>query len=410
MLRATLPAGTVSGAPKVRAMEIIDALEPTKRGPYAGVVGYLDFSGNLDTAIAIRTMFVGADGRASVQAGAGIVADSDPGAEDDECHNKAAALLAAVPAARRMRASQHRWSVPSSPDLSTTTVGRRRRCPRDVSSRGARGPDATHVPPGPALPAGGRPGRRLGVDLLLQPQGKVVAFLRLTRAADEEYVLDTDGGWAPAVVERLNRFKLRVKADIEVLEGWRCLAVRGPGAHGAAPGAACPPTGPDGRASTSSGPAADVQAPAGVPVCSIEAYEVARIEAGVPAMGRELDESHHPRRGRHRRPLGQLHQGLLHGPGTGGPHRLPGRQRPPPAAGRHRRGRGTAVPPVGATVHVVGDDKEVGVLTSVARSTRLGAPVALAYVRRAVEPPAEVELRWDGGTARPEVVVLPLVS
>jgi len=104
VLRATLPAGTVSGAPKVRAMEIIDSLEPTKRGPYAGVVGYLDFSGNLDTAIAIRTMLVAADGRASVQAGAGIVADSDPRAEDEECRNKAAALLAAVPAARRMRA------------------------------------------------------------------------------------------------------------------------------------------------------------------------------------------------------------------------------------------------------------------------------------------------------------------
>ena len=106
VLRATLPAGTVSGAPKVRAMEIIDDLEPTKRGPYAGVVGYFDFSGNLDTAIAIRTMFVTADGRASVQAGAGIVADSDPEAEDEECRNKAAALLAAVPAARRMRRSR----------------------------------------------------------------------------------------------------------------------------------------------------------------------------------------------------------------------------------------------------------------------------------------------------------------
>ena len=106
VLRATLPAGTVSGAPKVRAMEIIDSLEPTKRGPYAGVVGYLDFSGNLDTAIAIRTMFVTGDGRASVQAGAGIVADSDPKAEDEECRNKAAALLAAVPAARRMTAAR----------------------------------------------------------------------------------------------------------------------------------------------------------------------------------------------------------------------------------------------------------------------------------------------------------------
>ena len=101
VLRATLPAGTVSGAPKVRAMEIIDELEPVKRGPYAGVVGYIDWRGNLDTAIAIRTMFVH-DGAASVQAGAGIVADSDPDDEDLECRNKAAALLAAVPAARRM--------------------------------------------------------------------------------------------------------------------------------------------------------------------------------------------------------------------------------------------------------------------------------------------------------------------
>lgn len=103
VLRATLPAGTVSGAPKVRAMEIIDALEPVKRGPYAGVVGYVDFSGNLDTAIAIRTMFAGPHG-ASFQAGAGIVADSVPDDEDLECRNKAAALLAAVPAARLMTA------------------------------------------------------------------------------------------------------------------------------------------------------------------------------------------------------------------------------------------------------------------------------------------------------------------
>lgn len=102
VLRATLPAGTVSGAPKVRAMEIIDELEPAKRGPYAGVVGYLDFSGNLDTAIAIRTMLIGPDGRASVTAGAGIVADSDPAEEDLECRNKAAALLRAVPGARRI--------------------------------------------------------------------------------------------------------------------------------------------------------------------------------------------------------------------------------------------------------------------------------------------------------------------
>jgi anthranilate synthase component 1 len=83
-------------------MEIIDELEPTKRGPYAGVVGYIDFSGNLDTAITIRTLVVTDDGRASVQAGAGIVADSDPAAEDKECQDKAAAILAAVAGARKL--------------------------------------------------------------------------------------------------------------------------------------------------------------------------------------------------------------------------------------------------------------------------------------------------------------------
>lgn len=105
VLRATLPAGTVSGAPKVRAMEIIDALEPTRRGPYAGVVGYLDFSGNIDTAIAIRTMVISAD-RASVQAGAGIVVDSVAEHEHLECQNKARALLSTVSAARRMSAAR----------------------------------------------------------------------------------------------------------------------------------------------------------------------------------------------------------------------------------------------------------------------------------------------------------------
>jgi anthranilate synthase component 1 len=97
-LTACFPAGTVSGAPKVRAMEIIDDLEVTKRGPYAGVVGYFDFSGNLDTCITIRTI-VATGGRAYVQAGAGIVADSVPQAEADETRKKAEALLRAVAAA-----------------------------------------------------------------------------------------------------------------------------------------------------------------------------------------------------------------------------------------------------------------------------------------------------------------------
>ncbi len=95
VLAACFPAGTVSGAPKVRAMEIIDNLEPTRRGIYAGAVGYVDFSGTLDTCITIRTMLVTGD-TAYVQAGAGIVADSDPASEYDETWNKAAALRQAM--------------------------------------------------------------------------------------------------------------------------------------------------------------------------------------------------------------------------------------------------------------------------------------------------------------------------
>jgi anthranilate synthase component 1 len=100
-LRATFPAGTLSGAPKVRAMEIIDELEPTRRGLYGGVVGYVDFSGNVDVAIAIRTAVI-QDGIAHVQAGAGIVADSDPAAEARECASKAGAVVRAVATADAM--------------------------------------------------------------------------------------------------------------------------------------------------------------------------------------------------------------------------------------------------------------------------------------------------------------------
>lgn len=101
VLRATFPHGTVTGAPKVRAMEIIDELEPVARGPYAGAVGYIDFTGNLDTAIALRSMVATGD-RAWVQAGAGVVADSNPAAEYQECLNKAAAVLAAIAGARQV--------------------------------------------------------------------------------------------------------------------------------------------------------------------------------------------------------------------------------------------------------------------------------------------------------------------
>lgn len=101
VLTACFPAGTLSGAPKPRAMQIIDELEPARRGLYGGCVGYLDFAGDSDTAIAIRTALL-RDGTAYVQAGAGIVADSDPVAEDTECRNKAAAVLRAVHTANRL--------------------------------------------------------------------------------------------------------------------------------------------------------------------------------------------------------------------------------------------------------------------------------------------------------------------
>src|SRR5580698_6397647 len=94
-LAACFPGGTLSGAPKVRAMEIIDELEPTRRGIYAGAILYLDFSGNLDSCIAIRTLVV-KKGLASVQAGAGLVADSVPEREFQETVNKARALIAAL--------------------------------------------------------------------------------------------------------------------------------------------------------------------------------------------------------------------------------------------------------------------------------------------------------------------------
>ncbi len=94
-LRAALPAGTLSGAPKVRAMQIIDELEPHRRGPYGGAVGYIDFSGNMDTCIALRTMVLLGQ-TAYVQAGAGVVADSVPAAEYDETVNKSLSLLRAI--------------------------------------------------------------------------------------------------------------------------------------------------------------------------------------------------------------------------------------------------------------------------------------------------------------------------
>ena len=100
VIRACFPAGTVSGAPKVRAMQIIDEIEPSRRGVYAGAVGYFSFDGNMDTAIAIRTAVIRKD-RVYIQAGAGIVADSVPELEAKETVNKAKAIFKAVELAEK---------------------------------------------------------------------------------------------------------------------------------------------------------------------------------------------------------------------------------------------------------------------------------------------------------------------
>nr|MBA2391422.1 anthranilate synthase component I family protein [Ktedonobacteraceae bacterium] len=113
-LRAGFPAGTVSGAPKIRAMEIISELEGSRRGVYAGAVGYFSYSSNLDTAIALRTIVM-KDGQAYIQAGAGVVADSHPATEFQECMNKAQALLHALDKAEQMAGTWH--------ERPATTVG-----------------------------------------------------------------------------------------------------------------------------------------------------------------------------------------------------------------------------------------------------------------------------------------------
>jgi len=117
VIRAAFPAGTLSGAPKIRAMEIIEELEPSRRGIYGGAVGYISYTGNVDLAIAIRTLVTKGD-TIHVQAGAGIVADSRPESEHVECVNKARAVLSAVEIARRTdtRPSSSPSSSPRPPE------------------------------------------------------------------------------------------------------------------------------------------------------------------------------------------------------------------------------------------------------------------------------------------------------
>jgi folate-binding protein YgfZ len=235
----------------------------------------------------------------------------------------------------------------------------------------------------------------------LQPQGKVDALVRVHRVEDDAVVLDTDAGFGDVVRVRLERFKLRVKADIEPL-GWRCLAVRGPSAHSVASGLDADWPGLPGVDIVGDQPTV----PTGVRLCDMQAYEAVRIEAGVPVMGREVDEKTIPAE------TGLVDRAVSFTKGcfTGQElvARIDSRGGNVP---RHLRGVvvGTnVVPPVGATI--TADGKDLGSVTSVAESLERRAPVGLAYVRRGLEPPADVTLVWEGGSAPARVEELPLVT
>ncbi|MDQ6797686.1 MAG: hypothetical protein M3011_06630 [Actinomycetota bacterium] len=242
-------------------------------------------------------------------------------------------------------------------------------------------------------------------SLLLAPQGKVVTLLRVTREADDSFLVDTEGGWGDAMIERLQRFKLRVKCDLEPL-AWRCVALRGPSAAELASGGSglALDAGWAGLSGVDLvGPTPFV--PPGAVVCPLEAYEAVRIECGIPAMGRELDERTIPAEAGVVEATVSFTKGCYTGQELVA--RIDSR-----GGNVARRLRGLvfpdeAIPPVGASVRA--DDRVVGTLTSVARSLDLGAPVALAYVGRAVSPPAQVDVAWDGGSAPARVEALPLV-
>jgi len=242
-------------------------------------------------------------------------------------------------------------------------------------------------------------------SFLLQPQGKVDALLRVRRSEDT-FELDVDGGWGEAVLARLERFKLRVNVLLIPNPTLRCLALRGPAAREAAAAVRAVKNDVDWpglQGVDIIGPEPAV--PEGVRLCDLQAYEAVRIEAGVPMMGREIDEKTIPAE------TGVVDRAVSFTKGcfTGQElvARIDSRGGNVP---RHLRGLvvGTnVVPPVGAVVEA--DGKEVGAVTSVGESLERRAPVALAYVRRAVEPPADVTITWDGGSAPARVEELPLV-
>jgi len=245
--------------------------------------------------------------------------------------------------------------------------------------------------------------------LLLQPAGKVEAWLRITRLADDELLLDVDRGFGEAVHARLRRFLLRTKAELEP-STWGGLAVRGPGAYDvpAPPGAlalAARWPGVDGVDLLGAGELAV----SGVPLVAVDALEALRVECGVPAMGAELTDATIPAE------AGQwlidasvsFTKGCYTGQELVARVDSRGGNVPRPLRGL-RVDAGTSPVPPGATIaRTDAPDDAVGTVTSTAVSPALG-PIALATVNRTVEPGTPVLLRWDGGEAPATVAALPL--
>jgi folate-binding protein YgfZ len=272
-------------------------------------------------------------------------------------------------------------------------------------------------------------------SLLLSPQGKLDALIRVTRVGDDEFVLDTDPGFGEMVTARLERFRLRVKVEIAPLS-WQCLAVRGPGAHGSEGVSAAAAADPSvlrlpvdwpgfagfdllGPATGEAG--ADAWVADTMVRCGTDAFEAARIEAGLPVNGRELTEATiAAEAGLVERTVsfdkgcftGQELVARLDSRGSKVARKLAGL-----VVGATTDGAGTeadGLPPVGAAVWTADGEHEVGHLTSAAWSPHFGAPVALATLHRRVTPPETVQVRWDvdGTLVRidAEARTLPLVS
>jgi folate-binding protein YgfZ len=241
------------------------------------------------------------------------------------------------------------------------------------------------------------------LSFILQPQGKVDAFVRVVRYGPDRFTLDVDGGFGDAVLARLNRFKLRTRVEMERVDR-RCLALRGPRAHEVAP-TGIPADWPGLPGVDVLGP--DPTLPPGVRECGDEAYERVRIEAGVPQMGRELTERTIPAEAGPT--VVALAVSFTKGCFTGQElvARIDSRGGRVPRLLRGLEITG-ACPPAGAAVEV--DGASAGEVTSVAGPAGDEPAVALAYVKRDISPPVDATVRWEGGDARARLRELPLVS